>query len=366
VAVLPDDARLVSINDHFVEPADLWVGRDQPRVETVDGEERWVFGRETLSVRSLSVLGRTSEGARARRFDEMHPAVSDPIARVQSMDADGVAVHTVLPHAIGFAGERLRFLSSPGARNQAVRRYNDFVTREFCASAPARLAAVTVVPVLDLAAAAREVERGAQLGARAISVPHDPEAVGAPAFGDVQWDRVFSVAEEARLPVLIHVGSSGAPASVLGIARAPGAALVRGGFDVAHALADLMYAYVFVRHPKLAVVLVEGGIGWLAHVIDRMRFFARQRPELWAPPSRSRMPDEIVREQVHVTFIDDGHGLATLEALPVDRLHWQCDFPHADSPWPHSRAALAAQLQAVDPNVARRIAGANTADLLRL
>jgi predicted TIM-barrel fold metal-dependent hydrolase len=249
---------------------------------------------------------------------------------------------------------------------RAVRRYNDFVTREFCAAAPDRLVAVALLPVVDLPDAPKEIEHAAARGARAVSIPHDPAAIGALPFGDAAWDGVFTAAVTAEMPVLIHVGSSGAPASVLGLTRAPGAALVGGGFDVAQALADLMYAYVFARHPQLSVVLVEGGIGWLPHVVDRMAFFARQRPELWSPPDRGRTPAEIVREQVHVSFIADTHGVHTLEWIAADRVHWQCDFPHADSPWPRSRDGLADQLRDVDDDVARGIAGDNSASLLRL
>jgi predicted TIM-barrel fold metal-dependent hydrolase len=223
-----------------------------------------------------------------------------------------------------------------------------------------------MLPVVDLPAAAPELERAAAQGARAVSVPHDPVAIGAPPFGDEQWDRVFAAAAAAGVPVLIHVGSSGAPASVLGLTRAPGAALATGSNECANALADLMYGYVFVRHPTLQVVLLEGGIGWLAPVVDRMAFFGRRRPELWSPPRHDRAPHEIVRDQVHVSFIDDEYGIAHLADLPVDRVHWQCDFPHADSSWPHSRDELGARLRDVDASQARTIAGANTAQLLRL
>ena len=362
--MLPEDARLISINDHVVEQPDLWGGReDQPHVVSVGGEERWVLGSESLTVRALSVLGSGHE--RAARVSEMHPAVHDPDARVQSMDVDGVAVQTLLPHVIGFAGERLRFLSEPEARLRAVRRYNDFLLREFCASAPDRLVGVAVVPLHDLLEAPAELLRCAALGARAVSLPHAPPLIDLPGFGDAAWEPIFAVAEEAALPVLIHVGSSGGPPSVVG-AGSPGAMLVQGGFDVANAMTDLLYAYVLVRHPHLRLVLVEGGIGWLPYVIDRIEFFARQRPEAWSPPTRERTPGDIVRAQVHVSFIDDALGMTMLDAVGAGHVHWQCDFPHADSPWPHSRASLAAQLAQVDTDTARSVAGANTAALLDL
>ena len=365
------DTPLVSINDHLVEPPGLWGGRaDQPHIADVDGEERWIFGSESLSVRQLSVLdahepAAGSTAGRAERVRDMHPATFDPLARVQAMDRDGVAVHTLLPHVIGFAGERLRFLPDAEARRRAVGRYNDFLLREFCSSAPDRLAGVAILPLFDLTEAPTELMRAARLGARAVSLPHAPRQLGLPPFGDEAWARTFAVAEDLGLPVLIHVGSSGAPPSILGMTSA-GAALVQGGFDVANAMIDLMYAYVFVRHPRLAVVLVEGGIGWLPYVVDRIEFFARQRPEVWAPPSRSRAPTEIVRDQIHLSFIDDALGLRMLGDVAVDHVHWQCDFPHADSPWPQSRASLAAQFAHLDDEAARLIAGANTTALLGL
>jgi predicted TIM-barrel fold metal-dependent hydrolase len=295
----------------------------------------------------------------------MHPAVGDPNARVQSMDLDSVAVQTLLPHVIGFAGERLRFLRDSEARRRAVHRYNDFLLREFCASAPDRLVGVAIMPLPDLSDAAAELRRCAALGARAVSLPHAPSMIGLPGFGDDAWEMFFATAEDAGLPVLIHVGSSGAPPSTIG-AGSPGALLVQGGFDVADALVELMYAYVLVRHPRLRLVLLEGGIGWLPYVVDRIEFFGRQRPEVWSPPSRHRTPGDIVREQVHLSFIDDGLGLTMLGAIDSEHVHWQCDFPHADSPWPGSRAALAAQLETVPESIARGVAGANTEALFGL
>ena len=104
----------------------------------------------------------------------------------------------------------------------------------------------------------------------------------------------------------------------------------------------------------------------MPYVIDRIEFFERQRPELWSPPSRDRTPTEIVRQQIHLSFIADAAARQLPGTVDVDRVHWQCDFPHADSPWPNSVAAVARQLTGLDDDVARRIVGANTAELLGL
>src|SRR5262249_21007842 len=153
--MLPPDAALVSINDHLVEPPDLWHGRpDAPHVAVVDGEERWIIGTSSLPVAALSIL--TADGAgRATALAQVHPAVHDPRARLTAMDLDGVAGQTLLPHVVGFAGERLRHLDNIGSWDAAARRYNDFVLREFCAAAPGRLIGVAIVAFGDPLVAAR-------------------------------------------------------------------------------------------------------------------------------------------------------------------------------------------------------------------
>jgi hypothetical protein len=111
------------------------------------------------------------------------------------------------------------------------------------------------------------------------------------------------------------------------------------------------------------VLLLEGGAGWLPFVLDRIEFFEHQRPEVWSPPSRARTPRDIICEQVAVSFIDERRLPAILNAIPATRVLWQCDFPHADSPWPHSRARLSEQMVDIGDDAASLIAGGNASAL---
>src|SRR3954452_9922416 len=113
--MLADDVELVSVNDHLVEPAKLWTERSStrdaeavPHVVSAGGDEAWALGDYRLRVEDMAGLRHGVEmERRAQRVDEMHPAVSEPAARLEAMDLDGVEAQLVWPNAIGFAGERL-------------------------------------------------------------------------------------------------------------------------------------------------------------------------------------------------------------------------------------------------------------------
>src|SRR4051794_27177915 len=136
--MLADDVELVSVNDHLVEPPTLWTARSStrdadavPHVVGFGGDEAWALGDYRLRVDHMAVLRHDVDTERrAQRFDEMHPAVSEPAARLEAMDLDGVEAQLIWPNAIGFAGERLRFLRDERIWSGCVRTYNDFVLTE--------------------------------------------------------------------------------------------------------------------------------------------------------------------------------------------------------------------------------------------
>jgi predicted TIM-barrel fold metal-dependent hydrolase len=370
---LPPDARLVSINDHLVEPGGLWAARttaaaDVPRVRALgDGAQAWCIGSERIDIARLGIIaaaGPDQPDRRATRVEEFHPAVGEPAARLVAMDRDGVAAHTLLPHVIGFAGERLRFLADGAAWTHAVQVYNDFLLGEFCAHAPSRLAGIALVPLHDVAAAVAELERAAALGARGVSFPHDPVSLGLPSLYTGRWDPLFAAAEGAGLPVLVHIGTGDNPvtADADGPAPSVGTLLTLGGLDVAHVAVDLLYAHVLTRHPRLRVVLLEGGVAWIPYITERVEFFLR-RAGTW-PAGEVPDPVALLARGVAASFIEDRTGLALRDQIGADRMLWQSDFPHADSFWPESRARLAAQLAEVPDDVAAAIAGGNARSLL--
>jgi hypothetical protein len=100
-------------------------------------------------------------------------------------------------------------------------------------------------------------------------------------------------------------------------------------------LTSLLCEGVFERFSNLKVVLIEGGIGWLAPLMWRLdRAWRLLRSEA---PSLTRLPSELVREHVWVTTqpMDEPPRPrdfdAMLEQLDMDdHILFATDYPHWD------------------------------------
>jgi predicted TIM-barrel fold metal-dependent hydrolase len=74
-------------------------------------------------------------------------------------------------------------------------------------------------------------------------------------------------------------------------------------------------------------------------------------------------PSELFSKHFWSCFISDNTAIANRHEIGVNRLMWECDFPHNDSEWPNSRKLLAEALVDVPDDEARQIAGLNARDL---
>jgi predicted TIM-barrel fold metal-dependent hydrolase len=245
--------------------------------------------------------------------------------------------------------------------------YNDFLFEEFCAVDESRLVGVAILPLHDVAASVAELERAHAHGARGVSFPHDPVSLGLPSLYSGAWDPLFAVAQTAEMPVFVHIGTGGGPASanVDGPAPSVGTLLTLAGVDAMTAATDFVFSHVLTRHPRLEVALLEGGVAWLPYLSDRMAFFLR-RDGVWPDDAELPSPMRLLERHVVASFIEDPTGLDLLPAIGASRVLWQSDFPHADSFWPGSRTHLARALADVPDGVARTIAETNARDLLGL
>jgi predicted TIM-barrel fold metal-dependent hydrolase len=367
--VLNDDVQLVSVNDHVVEPPDLFRARVPSRwaeaaPTVVDGPAgpSWRLGAELVVVASTSLQeGDGPAPERIQRVGRMWAAASEPGARLAAMDTDDVAVQTLFPHAVGFAGEKLRHVGDGQLWSQCVRAYNDFVLSEYCAADRHRLVAVGILPLADPRAAADEVEHIAGLGGRGVSFPHNPIHLGLPSLYDDSWTTVFAAIESADLPLFIHIGT-GIPATT-GPSAPFEVTLTLATLDAMTAMTDLAFSPVLRRHPRLRVVLLESGIGWMPFLDERLDYFWERQG---GTAAGGEPPSGRLRRQVHAGFIDDADGVRHLASIGADRVMWMSDFPHPDSAWPHSRERLARLLQGVPDKDAAVIAEGNARALLRL
>jgi predicted TIM-barrel fold metal-dependent hydrolase len=246
---------------------------------------------------------------------------------------------------------------------RCVRAWNDFMIDEWCAAAPTRFIPVVILPLWDPRLAAAEVERTAAKGARTISFPENPAPLGLPSFHTDHWDPVFAAAQEAGMPLSMHFGSSGRPPITAD--DAPFAvAITLFGCNSMATTADLLFSPVFHKFKNLKVALSEGGIGWIPYMLERIDY-TWERHKYYTGVNQDVRPSELFRRHIWGCFIDDEFGIANRHWIGVDRITWECDYPHSDSNWPHARKRAAETLVDVPDDEVHQIVELNARKLFR-
>ena len=131
------------------------------------------------------------------------------------------------------------------------------------------------------------------------------------------------------------------------------------------ATADLVFSGMLQRHPRLKFMLSEGGIGWIPYLLERLDS-TWERHRWYQNISRTDRPSDLFRRHFWGCFIDDIHGVASRDAIGVDRILIEVDYPHSDSNWPNSRKRVEENLSDVTDDDAHAIVELNARRLLRV
>jgi predicted TIM-barrel fold metal-dependent hydrolase len=374
---LQDHMQLISVDDHLVEPPHVWQDRlparylaDGPKIveEEVEGggppAHVWYYeGRRYPQIGLNAVAGRRPEefGTEPLRYSDMLPGCYDPEARVIDMDLDGVQAAICYPSFPGFAGKVFLQGNDRELGLLCVRAFNDFMIDEWCTAAPERFIPVVMLPLWDVQACVAELHRTVAKGAKAITFSENPVPLGLPSFHTDHWDPLFAAAEEAGIPLCMHFGTSGqAPTTA---PDAPFAVTITlFGCNSMFAAADLMFSPVFHRHPGLKVALAEGGVGWVPYLLERADY-VWDRHRYYQNVNQEMKPSDIFRRNIWGCFIDDVHGLRSRDVIGVDRITWECDYPHSDSNWPNSRKRAVEVFAEVPDDEVHRIVEWNSREL---
>jgi uncharacterized protein len=207
---------------------------------------------------------------------------------------------------------------------------NDWVAREWL-DRDKRLRASIVVPMQNMDFAVAEIERCAP-DKRFVQVL--VLAMGEAPLGRREYWPVYEAAERHGLPIGIHAGSSYRHAvTSLGWPSWYVEDYCANAQGFQAQVASLVCEGVFVKYPKLKVVLIESGVTWLPAFLWRLsKFWRGVRAEV---PWVDRSPSEIVRNHVRLTIQPfDGPDDPKAVAQLIDHLHsddmllFSSDFPH--------------------------------------
>ncbi len=369
---------IVSVDDHLVEPAHLFEGRMPerlvdvaPRIVVDDaGNEAWAIEGKLYSQIGLNaVIGRPKEewSMDPARFDQMRPGCYDPEARLADMDLDGVWASLCFPSLIaGFGGGVFARLKDHDLGLACVRAWNDWHIDEWCAVDRRRIIPLQLTWLHDPEIAAAEIRANAERGFKAVSFPENPVDLMLPSVHTDHWDPFLRACEDTGTVVCLHTGSSSWTPS-----RSPGAPLEQlttlfnaNAFVTA---TDWLWAGIPWRFPDLQVAFSEGGIGWVAMMMDRIDWVMdHSAAGLTAWKDKHRSPVEAMRESFWFCAIDPGTAMQLRERIGVDRICIETDYPHADSTWPHSQALASEALAGLTDAEVTAITWANAARLFDL
>ncbi|MER5181614.1 amidohydrolase family protein [Streptomyces sp. NPDC002896] len=381
--MLPPDTKLISADDHIIEPPDLWVDRvpagyrdRAPRVIEKDGRQAWLYEDQLTYIPMGScrpLPGHPEKGyppaPGTARFDEIRPGCYDPAERLRDMDIDGVWGQLMFPNYARFAGHRF-FLGVKDLEAGLVflKTYNDYLIDEWCATDPARLYGAAILPLYDIDLAVAEAERVIAKGAKAIAFSENPTVLGLPSLHTRHWDPLWAVIDQAGLPVCQHIGSSSRLVTTSDDAP-PGVLVTLNGVNSMMAAADWLMSDVLERFTNLKVILSEGGAGWIPYLLERAeKAFndARLGRDLSIGQAGMgrRAPRELFAEHMYACLVDEQFALRSLGDVPVDNLLWEGDFPHGDGRWPNNRKELSEAMADVPDADAVKIAETNLSGLL--
>jgi predicted TIM-barrel fold metal-dependent hydrolase len=287
------------------------------------------------------------------------------------MDVAGVEASLCFPNMVParFCGQGFLEAKDKELALLCVRAYNDFMIDEWCAGSNGRLVPLGIMPLWDAQLAADEVRRIAALGNRAICFSEAPARLGLPSIHSGVWEPVFEACEETETVLMLHVGSSShvpmpSDDAPLGISN------ILVTLNSVTAMVDWLFSGVFVKFPALKMLLAECQIGWVPYILQRA-------DEIWEihgtwAGTRARVPvkpSTYFKSNVYVTFFSDVVGLRNLDAIGVDNILVETDYPHSDSTWPSSQAHLEKQFEVAgvrDQEVIDKIVHGNARSLFRL
>ena len=364
-----DDLILVSVDDHIVEPGDVFVGRVEEKYVDVaptyhtraDGTVAWVYeGNEIPNPAVQAVVGRPMNewGMNPVCLEEMRPGCYDVHSRVKDMDANGMLGSMNFPSFVGFAG-RL-FLGQEKEQAAAmVRAYNDWHIDGWCGAYPGRFIPLAIPILCDPELAAAEVRRVAKKGCHAVTFSSNPHDIGLPSIYTDHWDPFFRACEEENTVVCVHIGSnSKAPTTS---PEAPVELIYSlSPIGSIEAASDLVWSKLFLRFPNLKVALSEGGIGWIPYFQERIDYLYRHTQHWSGTNIGDQLPSELFKEHVIVCFIDDLVGVETLHHMNIDNVTWECDYPHSDTTWPQSPELAMRYMGDLTDEVINKITHLNT------
>ena len=366
---------VISIDDHVCEPAHTFDGRlpaklqdRAPRIVVNEtGHEVWQFEGEVFSQVGMNALaGRRPETVKLEpfRYDQMRPGCYDATARVRDMDIGGIWASVNFPSMItGFAGRVFSACKDQELGLATMRAWNDWFHEEWAEPYPDRFIPLGITSLADPEAGAAEIRRNAARGFKTVSMPERPQLIGFPSIFETEyWDPIVRACAETDTVISIHVASTGGYPSPPNAPFLQLGATLFGQLSLA-ACAEWLWSGFAIRYPNLKIAMSEGGIGWVAMLLDRLdNIIDRSGYGLSTWDIR---PAEVLQRNFWFCTLDDPSTIDTRHRIGVDRIMLEVDYPHGDGTWPDTQSVVEKYWGHIPDDELRMMCCENAAKLFR-
>lgn len=358
------------LDRHVVISADCHGGADlaayREYLETAyrDEFDRWAAGY-TVPYKDMN----SEEGS--RNWDSSR--------RLRDLEDDGIVAEVMYPNTVApffvrssltSAQETLGSAEDLRLRWAGLRAHNRWLA-DFCQQASGRRAGIFQILLQDIDEAVKEVRWAAKAGLRGgLLLPGAPPGSGVPPlYYHDYYGKLWSACAELQIPVNCHTGGA-APRTGYRPEDDVFFLLEMNWWDK-RMLRHLILGGVLERHPGLTVILTEAGAGWIPAELREMDSIAESMhgSANSVTDASSQVigelavrPSEYWRRQCYVgaSFMHPAET-AIRDSIGVSTIMWGSDYPHLESSFPHSKAAMQFCFAGVPDHEAEAMLGGNAA-----
>ena len=375
------DYRIISSDNHVVEPPDLWTTRMDakyrdrgPRIESTEIGDIWFVDNTRTFATIFGMASQPgqrfedpSQLVRGDVFGNVRPGAYIGEEALKDMDIDGVDVGLVYPTLAIF----LYIAVADSDLLTAIQRtYNDFAV-EYCSADPKRLKTVATINVDDIQEGIREMERCAKVGAVGATIPSYNMRLP---YSSPDFDPLWAAAQDMQMPISLHIATPRPEAGTTWGHLAMDSfafgnhLLANGDHWVRMSFYEMIQTGVFDRFPKLKVGSVEHELNWVPYFLERMDYdYAERSAGVHGYRLKNAgRPSDVFHSNCFVDFQEDVLGIQHRDIIGVDNILWGSDYPHTESTWPRSRQFIDDLLAECTAEEKAKIVSGNSARIYQL
>ncbi|PNU06407.1 amidohydrolase family protein [Novosphingobium guangzhouense] len=372
--------KIVDTDTHITEAPDLFTSRapagwkdKMPRVERVNGTDRWFVGNRDFGTLGGNVIRADNNKLLGRlafpKLEQAHPGGHELKARLQAMDDMGVYAQICFQNSGVTQAGSLMSLGDLDLALKVIQIYND-ASAEFQETSGQRIFNMAHLPFWDQKALEAEAKRCHDIGLKGFVLPDTPERVGVPSFNHDYWTPFLEMCEATGMPLNFHLNAAIDPNTLTweGFQFEQTLSVVATMFSIGNAatLGNWMVSGRLDQHPKLKIGLIESGAGWVPFAVEALEHQFREMLPIKRDVLK-KQPWDYFRDHFFCTFwFEKIAPKYLLEIIGVDNVMFETDFPHPTSLYPGVQEHLKDVLGGYDHATRKKVLQDNAVRLYNL